>query len=75
MAALDRFEPHKLIWDACASEFAGRHSQYEKFYMGPAFIVRAHNMREAPWPEVEAYTASVLDSYGPGPLLNKGRRD
>jgi 4-hydroxyphenylacetate 3-monooxygenase len=72
-SALDRFKLHKLIWDACASEFAGRHSQYEKFYMGPAFIVRAHNMREAPWAEVDAYADRLLNSYGPGPLLNKGQ--
>jgi hypothetical protein len=41
--------------------------------MGPAFIVRAHNMREAPWAEVDAYADRLLNSYGPGPLLNRGR--
>jgi hypothetical protein len=43
--------------------------------MGPAYIVRAHNLRECPWPEVEAYTSAVLDSYGPGPLLVPGRTE
>ncbi len=74
-SAMDRFKVQKLAWDVLASEFAARHWQYERFYMGPAYIVRAHNLREAPWPEIEAYTAALLDSYGPGPLLNKGRTD
>jgi hypothetical protein len=41
--------------------------------MGPAYIVRAHNLREAPWPEIDGYTSGILDSYGPGPLLNPGQ--
>ena len=74
-SALDRMKVHKLAWDVLASEFASRHSQYEKFYMGPAYIVRAHNLREAPWRDVDAYTEQVLGSYGVGPLLNPGLRD
>jgi 4-hydroxyphenylacetate 3-monooxygenase len=74
-SALERFKVHKLAWDVLASEFAARHAQYEKFYMGPAYIVRAHNLREAPWPEVRAYTERLLGSYDAGPLLEPGRRD
>jgi 4-hydroxyphenylacetate 3-monooxygenase len=62
-SAVERFKLHKLAWDVLASEFAGRHSQYERFYMGPAYIVRAHNLRECAWPEVDGFTEDVLSSY------------
>ena len=39
--ALDRFKLYKLAWDLLGSDFAGRHMQYERFYMGPAYVVPA----------------------------------
>ncbi len=61
--AKDKMKLFRLAWDLLGSEFAGRHAQYERFYMGPAFIVRDHVSRETPWPEIMAYTDDLLASY------------
>ena len=53
-------------------DFGGRHLQYERFYMGPAFVVRSHNSRECDWQEIDKYVDALLASYGPGPILNSG---
>ena len=47
-------------------------SSNERFYMGPAFVVRSHNSRECDWREIDSYVDALLASYGPGPLLNAG---
>ena len=70
--ALDRFKLYKLAWDLLGSDFAGRHMQYERFYMGPAYVVRSHNHRECDWGSVLEYVDELLQSYGPGPMLDKG---
>ena len=46
--------------------------QYERFYMGPAYVVRSHNHRECDWGSVLDYVDELLQSYGPGPMLDKG---
>jgi len=61
--ALERYKVMKLAWDILGTDFAGRHAQYERFYMGPAFIVRAHNSRECGWGEVDGYLDGLLGSY------------
>jgi len=63
MAALDRVKLFKLVWDLVGSEFAGRHLQYEKLYLGASFTVRAHNYREAPWPDYRRIVDDLLASY------------
>ena len=73
--ALEKFKLFKLAWDLLGSDFAGRHLQYERFYMGPAFVVRSHNSRECAWEEVESYVDQLLASYQPGELLNSGIRE
>jgi 4-hydroxyphenylacetate 3-monooxygenase len=74
-SAVERFKLFKLAWDLLGSDFGGRHLQYERFYMGPAFVVRSHNTRECSWQEIEGYVDGLLASYGPGPLLNLGTVD
>ena len=71
-SALEKFKLFKLAWDLLGSDFAGRHLQYERFYMGPAFVVRSHNSRECRWQEIESYVDQLLASYGPGEILNRG---
>jgi 4-hydroxyphenylacetate 3-monooxygenase len=71
-SAIDRFKLFKLAWDLLGTDFAGRHLQYERFYMGPAFVVRGHNSRECPWGEIEAHVGSLLDRIEPGELLDRG---
>lgn len=63
MPALDRVKLFKLVWDLVGSEFAGRHLQYEKFYVGATFTVRAHNHREAPWPSFHKIVDDLMSSY------------
>ena len=70
--AIERFKLYKLAWDLLGTDFAGRHLQYERFYMGPAFVVRGHNHRECPWPEIDDYVGSLLDRIQPGPILDAG---
>ena len=70
--AVERFKLFKLAWDLLGSDFGGRHLQYERFYMGPAFVVRSHNSRECDWQEIDSYVDALLTSYGPGPILNSG---
>lgn len=62
-SATERFKLFKLAWDALGTDFAGRHSLYERFYLGPAFIVRGHNFREAPWNEMGEMVDRMLGSY------------
>lgn len=59
-SALDRFGLFKLAWDLVGTEFAGRHMLYERFYLGPVFIARAHSGREAPWDEMTAMVDDAL---------------
>lgn len=49
--SFDRMKLYRLAWDLVGSEFAGRHTSYEKFYAGSFFVVRNHSHREAPWDE------------------------
>ncbi len=63
-SALDRYKVTKLAWDILGTDFAGRHAQYERFYMGPAFVVRLHNARECPWGDFDGMLDGLLGSYG-----------
>jgi 4-hydroxyphenylacetate 3-monooxygenase len=64
MTALDRVKLFKLVWDLVGSEFAGRQLQYEKFFIGATFTLRAHNYREAPWSDFHRIVDDLLGSYG-----------
>jgi 4-hydroxyphenylacetate 3-monooxygenase len=70
--AVEKFQLFKLGWDLLGSDFGGRHAQYERFYMGPAFIVRSHVSRETAWKKIESYVDDLLTSYGAGEILNRG---
>jgi 4-hydroxyphenylacetate 3-monooxygenase len=37
-----------------------RHDQYEKFYVGPSFVVRNYNFMNAPWDELEGLVDGVI---------------
>ena len=41
----------RLAWDYLGSDFAGRHSQYERFYAGPQFVHTFYNFNNCPWAE------------------------
>lgn len=63
LGAVDRMKLYKLAWDLIGSEFAGRHTQYEKFYAGASFIVRNHNFREAPWEHFHKVVDDLMAGY------------
>ncbi len=65
----ERMKLFKLAWDMLGSEFGGRHVQYEKFYAGPAFLVRGYSYREAPWARFDAIVASLMEPYDIAPEL------
>ncbi len=65
--AVDRMKLYKLAWDLVGSEFAGRHTQYEKFYAGASFIVRNHNFREAPWTHFHKVVDDLMAGYDISP--------
>jgi len=48
-SATDRMKLLNLAWDLLGSDFAGRHTQYEKFYAGPAFVMNSYSYGTAPW--------------------------
>jgi 4-hydroxyphenylacetate 3-monooxygenase len=48
-SAIDRFKFMKLAWDYLGTEFAGRHTQYERFYAGPQFVHTFYNFNNCPW--------------------------
>lgn len=49
--AIDRLKLMRLAWDYLGSDFAGRHSQYERFYAGPQFVHALYNFNTCPWDE------------------------
>jgi 4-hydroxyphenylacetate 3-monooxygenase len=48
-SAIDRLKLMKLAWDYLGSDFAGRHTQYERFYAGPQFVHAFYNFNNTPW--------------------------
>jgi len=58
--ALTRMDLFRLAWDITSSDFAGRHLQYERAYLGAHFVVRHHGYREAPWEKFHAMVDDVL---------------
>jgi len=62
-SASDRMKLYKLAWDMLGSEFASRHLQYENFYAGPSFVVRAYSMRLAPWTHFDDVVTKLMATY------------
>ena len=62
-SAVARMKLIRLAWDMLGSEFAMRHDQYEKFYVGQRFIVRNYNMAHTPWDEYEGLVEGIMATY------------
>jgi 4-hydroxyphenylacetate 3-monooxygenase len=58
--AIDRLKLMKLAWDYLGSDFAGRHTQYEKFYAGPQFVHAFYNFNNCPWNERKAQVDALM---------------
>jgi 4-hydroxyphenylacetate 3-monooxygenase len=59
----DRVKFFKLAWDAVGSEFASRHTQYEMFYAGAAFVTKGHAFRTYDWGSATALVDNLLAGY------------
>lgn len=67
--AVDRMKLYKLAWDMLGSEFASRHLQYENFYAGPSFVVRAYSMNLAPWAKFDGVVNDLMKTYDASGLV------
>ena len=56
----ERYKFIKMAWDLLGSEYAGRHTQYERFYGGPPFLNDMYSYNWAPWGERRALVDRVL---------------
>jgi 4-hydroxyphenylacetate 3-monooxygenase len=61
--AAARMKLAKLAWDLLGSDFAGRHTQYEKFYAGPPFVMNSYSYLTGPWPDWTAAVDELMASY------------
>lgn len=61
--AEERVKLFKLVWDAVASEFAGRHHQYEMFYAGAPFVAKGYAYRNYGYDTMVAEVDDFLNSY------------
>jgi 4-hydroxyphenylacetate 3-monooxygenase len=61
--AAARMKLVKLAWDLLGSDFAGRHSQYEKFYAGPGFVMNSYSYLTGPWQDWTAAVDDLMASY------------
>lgn len=68
--AIDRMKLYKLAWDMLGSEFASRHLQYENFYAGPSFVVRAYSLNLAPWAKFDGIVDGLMSTYDSVGLLS-----
>ena len=53
----------RLAWDAVGSEFASRHTQYEMFYAGAAFVTKGHSFRTFDWDRCTGMVDRMLAGY------------
>nr|WP_316643450.1 4-hydroxyphenylacetate 3-hydroxylase N-terminal domain-containing protein [uncultured Roseateles sp.] len=67
MDSIDRVRLFKLAWDAVGSEFGSRHTQYEMFYSGAAFVTRGHAFRSYPWEQATGLVDDAMRRLQPRP--------
>ncbi|MGA7487146.1 MAG: 4-hydroxyphenylacetate 3-hydroxylase N-terminal domain-containing protein [Xanthobacteraceae bacterium] len=63
-SAEERYKFVKMAWDLLGSEFAGRHTQYEKFYGGPPHIMDLYSFFNCPWQERRAAVDQIIKDMG-----------
>ena len=63
LAPEQRIKFFKMAWDAVGSEFASRHTQYEMFYSGAAFVTKGHSNRTYDWDGATGMVTRLLASY------------
>jgi 4-hydroxyphenylacetate 3-monooxygenase len=58
--AIERYKFVKMAWDLLGSDFAGRHTQYERFYGGPPHIMDLYSFFNCPWNERRSTVDRIL---------------
>jgi 4-hydroxyphenylacetate 3-monooxygenase len=53
-----------MAWDFLGSDFASRHTQYEKFYGGPPHIMDLYSYFNCPWQERRAAIDQIIKDMG-----------
>ena len=61
--AREKVKFYKLAWDVVGSEYASRHTQYEMFYAGAAFVTKGHSYRCFDWDDAARLLDGFLDGY------------
>ena len=69
VTASERYRFVRMAWDLLASDFAGRHQQYERFYGGPPHIMDLYSFWHAPWAERRDGVRHILDD-----MINEPQR-
>ena len=64
----------KAAWDAIASEFGSRHTQYEMFYAGARFVTSSHSFRTFNWDAATGMVDNLLSSYSLKGALDELRK-
>lgn len=67
MESLDRVRLMKLAWDLVGSEFASRHHQYEMFYAGAPFLVKARMFQNFDFARPDRLVDGALSGYEAAP--------
>src|SRR4029450_6285904 len=70
-SATARMKFMKFAWDLLGSDFAGRHTQYEKFYAGPQFVNVAYSFLHCPWAERRQLVEDQLAQYDVPPGVRR----
>lgn len=58
--AEERYKFVKMAWDLLGSDYAGRHTQYERFYGGPPHIMDLYSFFQTPWADRRATVDRIL---------------
>jgi len=59
-ASRERYLFNRMAWDLLGSEFASRHTQYERFYGGPPHVMNMYNFMQCPWAERQALVNGIV---------------
>jgi 4-hydroxyphenylacetate 3-monooxygenase len=71
-SAVERYKFVKMAWDLLGSDFAGRHTQYERFYGGPPHIMDLYSYFSAPWTERRRTVDQILTEMDAGIMSSGG---
>ena len=64
--AEERYKFVKMAWDLLGSDYAGRMTQYEKFYGGPPHIMDMYSFWNCPWAERREIVDEILTDMDTG---------